>query len=194
MISRTYRPTGAAPSAASRSSVSLRPGVDRPGCAWQIWRGSRNWLAATFRVIVNPDRFYRRLRVWWPDEPARASARWQLVLMALLGTLWGVLCMLFTGGLPVWPAVPGYAVLWGVGIPLVGWIVHRVVGATVASWWLMRGTFPDFYPVWQVIRYETAYLWVFCVFNGALTTTMVMFGGSWMTDLWNGLFLDGLGR
>ena len=182
---------GRCPECGFATDLSLRPGLDRPGWDWQIRRGYGNWVAASFQVIFHPDRFYRKLRVWWPEGEAVTFARWHYVLIGLLAAAWMCLCMLtLVGVVPALVSVV-YAGLAGLTCALLGWCMHRGVAAVVASWWLARGAFPDFYPVWQVIRYEAAFLWVFCAFNGLLITSLMLFD-SWMTQAWNAVFSSGL--
>ena len=182
----THRPTdGRCPECGFAVERSLTPWRDRPGWNWQRWRGFGNWLVASFQVIVHPDRFYRKLRVWWPDETARAFARRQYVSLGIFAGGWVAGSETLDVG---WDHtdVP-YVCMFALGSMLLGWLIHRVVTAGVASWWLARGTLPDFYPAWQVIHYETAFLWVLFLFNGLWTLSFILFD-SWMTELWNGLF------
>ncbi|MHC4611447.1 MAG: hypothetical protein ACYS7M_13970, partial [Planctomycetota bacterium] len=66
--------------------------------------------------------------------------------------------------------------------PLIGWVVHRTIGALMTSWWVACGLLDDVAWAAKVLAYETAYLWVFCVYNGVLLSSYMWFG-FWITEM-----------
>jgi hypothetical protein len=51
-----------------------------------------------------------------------------------------------------------------------------------ASWWIVHGTLPDSRWGETVIRYESAFLWIFFLCNGSLITSFFAWG-QWLTDM-----------
>lgn len=77
-------------------------------------------------------------------------------------------------------------------VPLAGWLTHRFVAAVVSTWWFARDMLPRPQVACVVLVYETAFLWVFCLYNSVLLTSFFLFD-KWMTELlgrqfWNNLF------
>jgi hypothetical protein len=73
------------------------------------------------------------------------------------------------------------------GAPIVAWLLQHVVGAIVCLVWAVRRTLPDLRWGVRVVNFETVYLWLFCIFNGTMITSFIMFD-DWIGDLlgaWN---------
>ena len=101
------------------------------------------------------------------------------------------------------PGVLVYAcgvVVWGT---LGCWLGHRVIAASVVTWWLLRDGLPDGRWAAKIVAYEAAFLWVFCACWGLLGTSLAVLD-SWVSRLmgfsrWSGrgevlaLFLGTLG-
>lgn len=66
--------------------------------------------------------------------------------------------------------------------PILSWIVHRFIGAMAASWWIVHDVLPDSRWGETVIRYESAFLWAFCAFDGLLLTSFFAWG-DWMSRM-----------
>ncbi|MEE8169648.1 MAG: hypothetical protein V3T70_03790, partial [Phycisphaerae bacterium] len=58
--------------------------------------------------------------------------------------------------------------------------------------WAVRRTLPDFRWSRKVIEYETAYLWLFCAYNGTLITSFFKLDDLWSIvdrSLFRGIFI-----
>jgi hypothetical protein len=100
-------------------------------------------------------------------------ARWHTLTIGLGAAVWVFILMIALGA----PGELIYFVPCGAAfvVPLVGWGLHRTIGALVASWWVARGMLPDARWAKKVIAYETAYLWVLCLYNGLFITSFVAY-------------------
>ena len=74
---------------------------------------------------------------------------------------------------------------WACIIPLVGWATSRGVASLVGLLWFSKNWLRDGRWLAKVARYETVFIWVFCVFNGGLMTSFVIFG-DWMEVVLSG--------
>ena len=163
-------------------TTSLTPGLRRPGCDWQARQGIGTWLLALVGVVISPTKFYRRLMLRRPDRESRRFAVWHYPVIACLAAMW-FLCVVIqvAGAAPEWfvfVIVPAFV---GLLAALAGWCVHRLVGAMMTSWAIVQGTLPDVTWAARVMAYETAFLWVFCVYNGLLLTSFMIYG-DWISD------------
>lgn len=153
----------------------------RIGCAWQMGSNLGAWLQSVLHVGIRPADFYVRLRLRDNVELARRFARVNYPLIGAGAAVW--LFMMFA----IYERTDTEAMF---GIPFIalflfsvlGWIVHRLIGAMAASWWIVHGTLPDSRWGETVIRYESAFLWAFCVFNGFLLTSYWAWG-TWLSRL-----------
>ncbi|MCG8404518.1 MAG: hydrogenase maturation nickel metallochaperone HypA [Phycisphaerales bacterium] len=182
----THRPSDErCPECGLDTSQSLEPDLCRPGCKWQACEDFVSWLSTTIAVIVSPTRFFRALKLRVLTQPADRFAQWNylaigvytvcvcFVIFLIMFARFGdspdsVVCFL--------PAVFFFLV------PLICWTVHRIVGATVTSWFIVRQLLPDGRWAKTVMAYETAYLWVFCVYTSLLFLSFVLFE-DWMSTI-----------
>ncbi len=74
------------------------------------------------------------------------------------------------------------ALAFGMMTTSLAWLIHRTVGAIALSYCFARGMLPDPRYSRMVFAYETAFLWVFCLYNGFLVTTFFIWE-NWMSDL-----------
>jgi len=161
----------------------------RPGCRWERSkrRALREWFQTVQMVVLLPREFYRNLRLRTPTAPATTFAVRNYVAIGVGAGIW-VLLMWWADVARVGSFVSEWDhvcrlfftfVLW---TPLGCWLGHRLGGAIVISWWIARRTLPDTRWAAKVLAYESAYLWVFCVFLGIFATTFVLAGKPWISD------------
>lgn len=153
----------------------------RRGCAWQLSTDPASWLQSVLQIAVRPAQFYSRLRLRENVESARQFARATYPLIGGGAAVWVFLMI------AIFDSHPGEEILF---VPfaavlvfaLLSWIAHRFIGAMAASWWIVHGVLPDSRWGETVIRYESAFLWAFCLFDGILVTSFFVFD-TWITDL-----------
>jgi len=161
----------------------------RPGCRWERSkrRPLREWFQTVQMVVLLPRDFYGRLRLQTALAPATAFAMRNYVLIGVGAALWVLLMWwaeeagvgLFASG---WAEVLALLLTFLVWAPLACWFGHRLIGAIVITWWIARRALPDTRWAAKVLAYESAYLWVFCVFWGIFATTFVLAGEPWISD------------
>ncbi|GEM_PF-1721526 len=176
--------SGRCPECGTDVQAMLVPGMRRPGCSWEESPGALTWRDASLALLFRPSSFYARLQVWTSDTMARRFAAWHYIVLFVGATLWGNLVAWRMWGAmsTLWSAVVVYALVIPLSCLLAGWGIQRLLAAVVGSVWLVGGTMPDFRPIWKVLSYETAYLWVFVVYDGLLMTSLFLFG-DWMSAL-----------
>ena len=187
----THRPeSGRCTECGGDIRTSLTPGARRNACAWErstIDAGvdpASGWLLClggeASSLVLEPVRFYRGLAMRSDLPRAVSFARWQYVLMAGTAVVWALVsgvCLGFDGeDLLLMPTFVGVLTL------SLGWLVHRTVAAIALSYCFVRGMLPDPRYARKVFAYETAFLWVFCLYNGFLVTTFLIWD-MWMSDL-----------
>lgn len=157
--------------------------VDSPrlGCAWQRRCEPGTWLQSACSVIMRPSAFFSHLKVRDHADISRRFARMNFPLIGVGAAAWFFLMIASFDSHPgddllIFPMVT--LVL----CPLLAWIVHRFIGAMSVAWWIFHAALPDGRWAETVIRYESAFLWVFCVANGCLLTTYIAWG-EWISDL-----------
>ena len=157
-------------------TASLTAGLRRSGCDWQARQSYATWLSTSVAVVFSPTKFYQTLLLRRPDRESRWFAVWHYPAICGLAAAWFVWLVVFVAGLP-----PGLVLLGPAFSALAGWCVHRLVGAAMTSWAVVRGAVPDVTWAARVMAYETAFLWVFCVYNGLLLTSFFIYG-DWISD------------
>ncbi len=159
---------------------SLQPLVRRPGSDWEKEPGPRSWMKSVVDLVVAPRRFYGRLRIRTPFDAVRRFYRSQWVLIGAGGGVWLTVALgklhARTGELFLIPITGGLMVAF------IGWGLHRLLAAVVMVDWIRRKALPDYSWARKVFAYESAYLWVFCLFNGLFFSAVVL-NGHWLTDL-----------
>jgi hypothetical protein len=124
------------------------------------------------------------LRLRAPLGPAKSFAAGLYASLGVGAAIWIAMVLLANG--------PGgdaaQALIWTLGFglctPLCCWLWHRVIGAAVASWWFHRGVLRDGRWAAKVICYESAFLWVFCLYWGVLATSFAIWG-AWISDVFD---------
>ncbi|MCK4340869.1 MAG: hypothetical protein KAY37_04010 [Phycisphaerae bacterium] len=159
----------------------------RLGSAWARQKSVSSWVRTVCDVLFRPRAFYRAIKLRTPPAAAEAFAAWNYVLLPLGALLWTVvlfvLALLKESG-PKWywiiselPWIAWNAV-YICAMILFGlcwcWLGQRVLAALVVSWWLARQPLPDFRWAVKVMAYETAYLWTFLFYWGALRASFVL--------------------
>ncbi|HVP12999.1 MAG TPA: hypothetical protein VMV94_17625, partial [Phycisphaerae bacterium] len=159
---------------------SLTPGLRRPGCSWEARAGVVSLVWTALGALISPRRFYERLKLRTPQGPSRAFARWQYLIMGGCSAAWIYLMVaeeMSNRGDWTELFIP---LLVGFAVPLVGWGLQRLVSAFVASWWVIHRMVPDMGWGRKVFAYETSFLWVFCLYNGAWLTSFFLYN-AWLS-------------
>ena len=177
----THQPEGGkCPECATPLADSLDEGVSRPGRGWDRGVASEGgWLGATWAALATPRNYYRRLKLRTTNrQPQRFAAR-HLAGMGLGAAAW----IAYIEALPGAPDLVriGVAASVGAAVPISGWIVHRAVAALSLVIAGLRREQVGGAAFLKAMAYETAWLWWFCAYNGALLTLMSWGGGPWIT-------------
>ena len=173
--------------------ASLVAAGSRPGSRWAAEKAARAWWQTTVGVLFRPRQFYRRLQLRTPAAADCGFAMWSYVAIGLCAALWAaamIVVISMQGNPPpreAWLVIP----FAGTAVVIIGtlgcWFGHRLMGALVASVWLAGRALPDFRWAAKVIEYESAFLWVFCAFWGALLSSLAIVGaivgGPWLSML-----------
>ena len=185
--------------------ASLDEQRSRPGSAWSRRQTKRNWWRELRDVLLRPTSFYRRLKLRTTHAAEIRFAARNYVMIVGLAWLW--ICAIGTWELLreeffspfddiLELAFDAIVVLSTVLCGVFGcWLAHRTLAALIVSWWLARRELPDFRWAAKVIAYESAYLWVFCLFWVAIFTSFI-YGEMWVSALLgdpNGVFFFFIG-
>jgi hypothetical protein len=181
----THRPTnGLCPECGLSMDSSLGLSGRRPGSRWEISSSKRSWLRTIVDIIIDPRGFYSRLQLRTPVCPVQRFAGTQFALIGVGAWAWLVLVFYVSSrrlaGFGAVLFFPIAAALWAA---FVGWGLHRLIGGLVFSDWLRKKALPDFSWARKVFLYESAYLWVFCLFNGLFFSSIFLSNGPWLTNL-----------
>jgi hypothetical protein len=167
---------------------SLAEGVSRPGAAWQRRPDLAAWLTDSLSVILQPGRFYGRLRLRDSSAAERRFATWHYPAIWLGAAVWIVSILVWLNVGP--PPRDQGGLLMGAWlilslcnlITLMGWAVKRLVAAVATTVWFAAGWIRDGRWAARVVAFETAFLWVFCAFNGLFVTSLVI-DDKWLLKL-----------
>ncbi len=151
---------------------SLASEQARPGTTWDSRGGAINWFLITVMLLFRPGRLYRTIKLQEPDGASSKFSRWQApVLGCALSAAMGILAWyqvrIGEGTFDVPGSSPGErasaAIVLFVGVATTiafwSWVYHRVLGAGVATYWMMRSSLRDSRWAAKVIDYESAFLW-----------------------------------
>lgn len=166
----------------------------RRGIPWQRGRSLTNWAVSTLQLLFRPASAYRMAQVQRQPKDSVQFAFFHRAAIAAGACYWALcLALNYSGGsvfehvvIPIHVAVV---------VSLVAWGLHRLVSAIVFTYALMRRTVRDGAASHHVIQFEAAYLWAFCLVNGALVTSFFVFDGTWMSTVITGrplYFFQGL--
>ncbi|HEY3243243.1 MAG TPA: hypothetical protein VGM03_07820 [Phycisphaerae bacterium] len=144
------------------------------------------WLRTSWQLIRRPASFYGALALRSNDDAARAFANWHYVVLGSSASLCALGNLLPESRYLHYQIVP-IAAMFGIIVPLLGWLTHRTLAAIAGTVWIARRDLPDFAWVTKVIAYETAFVWVPGLYLGALLTSLNAFG-SWISWLLRVLF------
>lgn len=170
---------------------SLEAGRRRNATVRTLSEGARAWLQFSLQHVLGGWRSYERLLIRDGADLAERFSRQHLAAIGLGASLWVAVCMtvavvdhvrrhreldasLLTAGILM-------TILVGLAVFLAGWGVHRLVGSVVSSYWFLRRLLPAPGDAETVIALETPVLWVFCLFNGTLVTSILLYD-DWITQ------------
>lgn len=154
--------------------LSLTPGAIRREQNWEKIGGNSFSLDRISAIVLRPSEFYRTALIRTSDDDARRFARRLYITIAVCAALWNFSMFMLVA--PIRDANVAFilSAMMLFIVPLVGWFVQRVVAAIVVTWWAYNSLLDDFRWARKVIAYETAYLWVFCLFNGVAISVAIM--------------------
>lgn len=142
-------------------------------------------------VLFRPRQHYARLCMRGSNEGALWFAGWQIAGIFCGAVLWAVLMFLLLV-VREGPPTPmrGTDVLIGIGMVSLAisfgttccWFLWRAVAAAVTTLWLAWRVLPDFRWAVKVVCYESVFLWIFCVYWGALFGSYILLK-DWVTRL-----------
>lgn len=166
--------------------MSLDPAGHRQGAAWQRSRTPKDWWHSTLAALLKPRQFYLTLLTRRASAESAGFARWHYPLIGLLGAAWFASLAILEGpGFNQNVEIMLFACILTMVFPVVGWCLHRVVGSFVFDYAALQGTPADAGRLRRAMDYETAYLWAFCIFNGAMLTSFILFE-DWVSYLVTG--------
>lgn len=187
----TYQsPTGLCTECGLSIEQSVVPDRKRTRLCWSRSDGLSIWVGQSFSTVCTGAHVYRNLKLQQSTDDLSRFARTHYLSIFGGAMIWAFSCLLVfqlvleNQGMPEWRdltlvalAVSTMACL----VTLAGWLVHRAVGAIVATWWFSKGMFrvPTFAE--NVICCEAPFLWFFCFFNGTMITSFWLFD-DWITQ------------
>ncbi len=183
-------PTGRCTECGLGIAESLEPGRKRDLDPWSRASGWEGWIAQSLRTIFSPKAAYRRLRIRGDDGDLPGFVRRHYLCMFAGAWLWATCCVVISENAFEWNELAMVGTVTG-GVAfvaaLVGCFIHRSTGATVATWWFVRGMFRVPAVAEKIICCEAAFLWVFCLFNGTMITSFLFFD-NWLTNMFGWQF------
>jgi len=181
----THRPeSGVCPECGLSVDKSLTPGLRRRPSDYDESPTLPDALITSVRVLFNSSAFHTGLTVrGGPMRDAAFRARHHAAMFCG-AIVWMILLVGSTLNYWDWEDCVGILAA-SLAATIAGWALLHAVGSIVCLIWVVRWTLPDLRWGVRVLNYEAVYLWVFCLFNGSMITSFVMF------DDWIG---DALGR
>ena len=180
----THTPAEARCSECGLSVTASLSAVRRPGVAWESSEPlAVRWTRTLVECLTTPTRFYSQLRCQSPARLPRSFAASNVVLLPVLALIWvwATVFLIIPGPRPTIEVETFAFMLAFVAIGgLLVWVGYRTGGAFVATIWLLRGALPDARWAERIICYESAFVWVYCVFWGSLATSF-MIKDEWLT-------------
>lgn len=180
-----HRPAdGLCPECGISVDSSLRPSVRRSGSPWEINPNLGTSTQTVLNALRDPRSFYSSLQLRSAVGPAHRFARYQLFFLAVGAWIWlEIIVFLATRQRARFEPMLFFPTAGAAWIVFIGWGLHRLIAAGVFSDWLRRNALPDYFWARKVFLFETAFLWVFCLFNGLIFSSIVANNGLWMTEL-----------
>ncbi|MBK8268717.1 MAG: hypothetical protein IPK83_10615 [Planctomycetes bacterium] len=164
---------------------SLVPERRRPGTPWQQRRDVLGWLETVGDCLLWPHRIYGAMQMKKAFAESVRFARWHFGVMAVGAALWAILLTQTQSELG-WPVYLFVPLMAAAAASLAGWFWHRLVGAIVFTYAVAQKLFTDAQWGRHVLMYESAFLWVFCAFNGLMITSFIVFDGNWISHFFTG--------
>ncbi len=163
---------------------------------WRKGFGGDRWVFESFGIVLRGSSHYALLKCRKPMQRRAPFALFHFLTMGTCAAIWiaGTVSLVWETepGDEMKTAITALALILAFLVPLAGWLTHRLVAAVVSTWWFVRDMLPRPQVAYVVLVYETAFLWVFCLYNSALLTSFFLYE-KWMTQLlgrqfWNNLF------
>lgn len=172
----SHRPaSGVCPECGASVDRSLEPGRGRRPSDFDKDPAWPEAVSTTIDALFSPAMFYRRLTM--RIEPRRdALFRLRHHTAIYCGALLWILLLIYSNTSGPWGWDESLGVIAAsTAAPIVGWLVQHAVGAIACLVWAVRRTLPDLRWGVRVVNFEAVYLWLFCLFNGSMITSFVLF-------------------
>lgn len=162
-------------------AMSIEPGRARRSPPIETELSARTVWSTTIEILRRPSTFYRALPMRTSEQAARRFAVCLYVAMGVgaSGWLWAAL-LLISGG-PTGSRAVVFPIAAGAGVGLAAWGMHRGIAALAIGGAYLFKLFPEPQHARKLVLYEAAYVWSFCLFNGLLLTTFMLWN-DWITQ------------
>lgn len=149
---------------------SLNFGERRKTCMWDVNPTRGQLIRTAVAIIARPAQFYSRLAIRPEQDGARLFGRTHLATMGVGAGVWITALLLSQDSAEVLiPMLPFAAAM----TPLLGWLLLRGVTWISMVLWSLQADAGAMRALRRVMCFETAFLWVFCGYNGLMMTGMV---------------------
>jgi len=179
----THRPeSGLCPECGMSVDKSLTPGLRRKPADFDKAPSLADAISTSIGALFTPGAFYSRLTMrTGPQRDAAFRVRHHAAILIGAATwITTLICYDIDHRSLRWDDYLGIFA-GSMGATIGGWTVQHAVGGIVCLVWFIRGSLPDMRWGLRVINYDTVYLWLFCLFNGSMITSFVMFE-DWIGD------------
>lgn len=163
-------------------SVSRRAGCRRRASGWTAAGGASAWIQTTAAVLFRPRSFYQFLPLRSAGGRGIAFAATTYALIGLGASAWLVSCFAIFAPSSYFEDFLAVGLGAALVAPQVAWLIHHSVTAIAASSWAHFRALPDFALAARAMPYESAFLWVICIYSGVLITTFFAFE-DWISQL-----------
>lgn len=165
---------------------SLTPGILRRTTAWQTRQTFSDWMATAGAALLTPRRFYWALFVRRPQAEASRFGRTQFIAMWIAAWLWMMAMGVSKNGFNRGYEFGLVPVLGASAVVVVGWFLHRLVGAIMFTYAGVRKLLDDGHWHRHVMMHEASFLWVFCALDGSLISSFILLDGPWISQALTG--------
>ncbi|MCK6457788.1 MAG: hypothetical protein L6Q92_14820 [Phycisphaerae bacterium] len=161
------------PECSRDADESLTAGRTRRPSRWETRRDVPSLVATSWRALVRPGEFYRSLTVL--DEPLRMTrfAAAHLFAITVGAFLWIFTCMVMIGELRSSPYDELAVIcILTLAVLAAAYLTYLAAAAIVVTVWSWTRPLPAFRAARKIVAVEAAYLWVFCLYDGLLATSV----------------------
>jgi hypothetical protein len=150
------------------------PPIETELSAWTVW-------STTIAILRRPSTFYRALPMRTSEQAARRFAVCLYLAMGVGASVWLWAALLLISGGPTGSRAVVFPIAAGTGVALAAWGMHRGIAALAIGGAYLFKLFPEPQHARKLVLYEAAYVWSFCLFNGLMLTTFMLWD-NWITQ------------